>query len=312
MTACEIPMPDAIEGKQVKVSVRDAGFYETLDALCREHGEVTYFRPRSLSLGGPELRLWPVDWINYPTCYADHFKIIVSHVLRTRQHSGDSEGKWANLGLVVFSPPWLDVTLLAGTKVKWSLDEIKDRDGKDLTFNDEVALTRLCVDVQGEENSRSGNLRSWSARVQDFDPCKGLRILSGKIQLDVAESTLVRVPAEVGQSVEIPSGTLTIDSVLEHEKGITGSRWRIAVSFKPTKVDSRVGPGLASVLESRVRYDGREKEWDYIEVRLKRSSFEVMTQPLDHAPAWFELRVRDRERHIEVPFKFQDIAIKKG
>src|ERR1043165_7928106 len=82
-----------LEDKTVELHVRDAGFLEALDALCRAHGAVTYlvddFR-RGKEAEGLVLRSG--TWIEYPVSYSGNLKTIVSAFTRVTSLS-EKEGR---------------------------------------------------------------------------------------------------------------------------------------------------------------------------------------------------------------------------
>lgn len=302
--AIRYDLDEDAENKEIKVSLRDAGYFESLDALCRTHGKITYFfegSDNSTGSHGPPY-LTARDWKEYPVQYSGHFKTILTSFLKTRRTSSLGAATWIETELCVMGPPWHNLEFSAGTEFKWEILEAQDSHGKDVRYKDDESRNsmlepRFTVGI-------SGNVESRTFHFEDFDLDKGLKLLSGKVAITVADSKIVRIPLDASKSVAIPGGTLKFESMQEADKDESGAEWRIAFLFTPQEG----GPRLESVLESTVRYEGRNR-WHYEDLRWAKT-FEIETMRIPKAPTWVEFRVRMGERTIDVPFRFKDVVLK--
>jgi hypothetical protein len=286
-----IPVADEVEDKEVRIAVKNAGFYEALDALCRAHGGATYFGNRD----DFEIRAEP--WVEYPAVHHGHFKVIVRSLARFRSRSVDGERAWVRVHLVLFGPPFQSVDFVSGADVTWSLLDARDGDGKDAKPEGEEPKQQMAI---AEDQYLDGNVATQDFRLRDLDIGKGLSRLAGKATLKVADSRIVRIPIEKGKEVEVPGGKIVVGAVNEHEKSRSGSKWRIALTYQ--------GEGdLRKKFENRANYE-HGGEWRYLSLPYRGASFEVETWHIGGRPSWVELRVRQGERTIEVPFEFGKVV----
>ncbi|HEU4334286.1 MAG TPA: hypothetical protein VFT32_07300, partial [Candidatus Eisenbacteria bacterium] len=166
-----------IPSKNVSISVRDAGYFEALDALCRAHKEATYYG------GDPEFsRKEPLtasrgEWIEYPAVYSGHFKLALVSMMRTAVSKPEGEVHRVDAGLVLFGPPWLSLSWIAGTHVDWSIKEARDAAGRaileeagDRHWYEDHAGTDPAVDL-------GGNVSAHTVRLRNFDLDKGIKTL---------------------------------------------------------------------------------------------------------------------------------------
>ncbi|HKS17529.1 MAG TPA: hypothetical protein VJU16_09475, partial [Planctomycetota bacterium] len=148
------------------------------------------------------------------------------------------------------------------------------------------------------------NVSTWNVGLKDFDPSLGLRELGGKAIGTIAAYKVVRVPLEAGKSVDIPGGTLVVDSVTAVDKEDEEDRWRIVFTLKPSEEGGK--RPSERILERRVRFDG-EEVWSYAMYSGRGPTYEIDSRYLKAAPAWMEFRVKSGERKVEAPFKFTDL-----
>src|SRR5689334_6943592 len=121
-SGAKLQLEEAVEDKTLSLSVKGAGFFDTVDQLCRAHGGIRYFKP-PWGGGFGQLTLAAEPWVEYPTSYDESFKIIVSDLARVKSQLADSEREWCRLYLVLFGPPWIAVDYESGARTRWSLSE---------------------------------------------------------------------------------------------------------------------------------------------------------------------------------------------
>lgn len=295
--------------KDITISVRDAGFYEALDALCRLHKEATYFGDHDWGMNREQLTIGAGSWVEYPAAYHGHFKVALTSMMRTLRTSPEGDAARANASLVLFAPPWIQVGWSSGTVVEWAVDEARDAEGKDVrTPGDQrFDVDRIGLDFRSHY---AGNLSVHSIGLRDLDLTKGLKVLAGKVKLTAAETKVERLAAKAGESVEIPQGRLVVDSVTEQESDGDATSYRIAVTFKPKDAKADESSKLERILERRARTDGGQGEWLHVDFPWQGRTFEIQTHHRVDAPSWIELRVRISERVHEVPFRFKDVAFR--
>jgi hypothetical protein len=298
-----IGMPEDVEDKEIKVSIKDAGLYEALDALCRAHGKVIYFEPGSegSATHDPRLSLSAGDWTEYPTSYSGHFKTMVSHLLRVRRTSAWGTVSRVEAELCVMAPPWHNLDFSAGSRVKWTHKEARDHEDRDVLAKAADSTPSLLSAMASSK--LSGNLSRGILDLADFDLDKGLRVLAGSASITVADSQVVRIPVEVGKSFPIPGGTITVESSAEFGKGGDEVRWRISFTVKPDDKRMRT---IDDILESRVRFEGND-HWSYN--GQYRLAFDVETDRREKPPTWIEFKVRTGQRKLDVPFRFTDVSM---
>ena len=305
-TAGRIHLGDGLEPKEIKVSVRDAGFFEALDALCRAHKEATYFPRKEVEGSLDHFTIWPQPWVEYPSTYTGHYKIALASMMRTVRSAPDGEGARVSVQVVLFGPPWNPWSGLSATPVEWKVETARDSADRDvLESKDEDRAEEERTELDLEMNWDMGSYLRHPIDLLDFDLSKGLKTLSGHAKLNLAESRVVRLTAEAGSTLEIPQGTLTVDGVTEREKSGDASEWTVGISFK-----SKDGsPSLQEVLEAKSSHDGAGGQWRPLEFPWKATSFEIKAwPPAKAAPKWIELKVLSPGRVLEIPFRFKDVA----
>src|SRR5262245_47767001 len=75
----------------VTLRVKNAGFFEALDALCRAHGNMTYLTDVH---SDEPLQIESGLWIEYPAVYSGSFKVAVLGVARFKMRSEDEDRSW--------------------------------------------------------------------------------------------------------------------------------------------------------------------------------------------------------------------------
>jgi len=167
--------------------------------------------------------------------------------------------------------------------------------------------------MQSEGDSPDSDyMHAFSNRLKDFDLDKGLKSLSGSVKLTVANTEVVRIAVEAGQSAAVPGGRLTVDSVTEQGKDEQGTVMHIALTVTPDAEAKNRIKSLDSLFERNMRCEGSTSGWRYLDLESRGLSFEIETEPLKRAPAWVELRARIAERVVDIPFQFTDAKLPKG
>ncbi len=306
----KIAADDEVEDKEIKLSLKDASFFEAVDALCRAHGSASYVDlSDSFGSDGLELRIKPLPWVEYPSAYPGRFKVAAIAMARftCRQDAGDRQ--WTRLHLLVFGPPGIPIDHSSGATCEWTMAKALDADGKDVLLGEKEAPSEPMVDICSTPYVE-GNVDGYAAVLKPFDLDRGLKVAAGTLKLTTADPVDLRVPLEVGKEVEMPGGTITVDAVREHEKkGARGATWRIHLTLKPKAKAASIG----ALLEQRVRcgVDKDDSGWRYQSYPPSGMTFEVQAGPLANAPTWVRLRVRTNPRTIDVPFELKDIVFKK-
>jgi hypothetical protein len=297
-----IRLDAGVEEKAIRLSVRDADFYQALDALCRAHGNLRYF-PGFPGDGGrwmlPVLTLFPGAPTEYPGTYRGSFKVIVREMNRFRLRSAREEQVWTRLTIVVFAPSSLSIDGESGSDIHWTFEEAKDAAGRPVALRPGAAEEAQLV--QGGHREQ-GNLRETSVTLEDFDLDQGLSVLKGKVELTVADAEDVRVPLDPGKPEKIPGGELTVEEV----KQVGDGDWRILLEVRPA--DKKLRPW--KLLEHRCRVDPDPGIWQYLPAGVG-PSIELQVMQAAHPPQTIGLRVRGAERKWVVPFEIRDIRFKK-
>src|SRR5690349_19912651 len=77
-----------VDDTPVALSLRDAGYFEVLDALCRSHGNLRYFSNAHQWLsGGKGAQLLLGTPLPYPAATEGHFKFLVTRMGRVQSRS---------------------------------------------------------------------------------------------------------------------------------------------------------------------------------------------------------------------------------
>jgi len=303
-SGASIRVTSEVDAKAFPVQVRDARFFEALDAVCRAHGQARYLdAPKGPDEGSLEIR--PGAWIEYPSCYEAEYKVIVSELAGFTSATATSNERWGRVFLAVFGPPWVRVRDDEGAKAQWTLDEALDANGVDLKIppRDPDPIQR--VDMVYHSTYWKANVVSRAFRLKPFDPDRGLRSLKGSAQFFVTNSKEITLPLAEGKTVETPVGTLTVDAVREPEQTPQGTLQRVAISLKPSKGIKT----LRDALDGRFRCEGKDFENRVYTLTLPREglSFEAVIRRAAAPPPAIRLIVRDGIRYVRVPFSFKDV-----
>jgi hypothetical protein len=300
-----------IESRNVSISVRDAGYFEALDALCRANKEATYIRRVKDESTEEALRLSPVPWIELPTSYHGHFKAAVVAMVRTVRATPKGDEADVQVGVALFSPPWISLSYYSGSGVNLVVEEAIDSGGRDVRISEEN-MPALVFDDNYTLNLQ-GPVCELTTRLKDVDLSKGLKSLRGTFKVTAADSRVARMEAKEGSVLETPFGRLTVDGVKEFDRDGESARWRIALSFAPKEKLEDRGEPLSQVLERRVSYDGIPyySQWSPLELAWKGTSLRVETAPMARAPRWIEFKLRGPEREFEVPIRFTDVVLRE-
>src|SRR5689334_13861462 len=185
-----IQVEKELEDKTVELKVKDAGFFQALDALCRAHGALSYVEEEFRDRKNREMVLRSGTWVDHPTSYWGNFKVQVASFLRLKVRSEGGETSWVRIGLEVFHPPSVSVGYLG----KFDITEAQDASGKDVRGQDPEPSEFVRFESSGSYlHSQSRN-----TVLRDFDLAKGLGKLTGSITLDTARRVPVRVALDVG------------------------------------------------------------------------------------------------------------------
>lgn len=305
-TGVSIHTDDAVDPKAIAVNLSKLGFYEALDAICRVHGNVMY----SSAPSGPDvdrLELKPAPWIEFPSVYTSAFKVLISEMAGFTAVQAERKQDWARVYLVAFGPPWIRIHEEAGARADWTIDEVKDADGKDLLLPKNLQERDQRLDILWHGRYYEGNVTREIVQLRAFDLDRGLQILRGRLRLTVADTKEIEIPVEAGKSVETSAGTITVESVKEHDKTERGVTWRVAMSLKP-KGDA---VPLRQVLENRFRSepDPDRGPWQDLELPKTGAAFESVVRNAAKRPTSVKLYVREGERRLLVPFTFKDVRL---
>jgi hypothetical protein len=295
-----------IPPKDVSITVKDAGYFEALDALCRAHKGVRYHDVDEIRPLLDEVAIGTGDWLEFPASYHGHLKTALVSMIRAAYRAPDGAGSMVDVNLKLFGPPWIPISDSWGVETEWKVEQALDADGKDVLtgLTERYAGDRIGVGTIGTAGENASLFR---VRLRDFDPARGLRVLSGKASVRTADVTIERMTVEEGRTLEVGGAILTVDSVTVDRVQPDRNKWDIEFTFK-TKAGK--GPPLQRVLEGRARHDGGKGEWVRFAMRYGGQSFKVTTTAKEKPPAWIEFRVRGEERLLEVPFKINDAAFK--
>jgi hypothetical protein len=297
-----------LAGKEVSVSLKDAGYYEALDALCRAHKEATYFPLYDSEPRLSQLKLVPGTWIELPAFYHGHFKTMVVGMSRAVRGlpTGDEGGVQVHLAL--FSPPWIPIGYHACSHADIAVEEAVAANGRDVRIpEDEDPDEQFDMDCAPD---LEGPLQVQTIRLRDLELSRGLKVLRGTFKLTAAESKVRRLEATPGSVLETPIGRLRVDEVKEFDRDGDEARWRVvlSVSFKDSVKDH--SEPFSRIMERSVFYEGLGG-WTSMNFPWKSNSLRIETDSLEKPPRWIDLKIRGAEKTHEVPFKFLDLAFKE-
>jgi len=299
----KVLIDSGVEDKTLELRVRDAGFYQALDALCRAHGGVTYVKDEIGSLEGRGFAVRQGAWIEHPASYSGPYRVALHSLTRIKSTSEKGAHAWVRANLEVFWPPSLSVTRTSGSRL-WECTAAVDREGRDVRPTDGAEEPDELVSVH--TGAGYGNSLSHSIRLADFDIAGGLQRFEGKAVVEVARGVDVRVPLKAGTKVETPQGAVLVQSVNELRKGDDGSSWLISLKYEPRKPGKGRG---REVFEHDARLDQK------VDVFLSYSweedgQIEIKTWNETPRPKVLVLRARDEPMTIDIPFSFKNASFK--
>ena len=281
----------------VTLRVKNAGFYEALDALCRAHGNMSYL---SDVLSDEPLQIETKPWIEYPCVYTGPYKIVVVGLARFKMRAEEGEGDWTRVHIALFVPPSAS-TRRFRPAAKWSCREAIDASGASVLPPSDDDPRELAVLA---EKPQLAGAACHGILLKDFDTAKGLRSLAGKAEVEIDTLTELSLRAEPGSTVETPQGSVIVKSVSEFEKSDAGSTWRVTLEYTPKDRTKSESP-----FDSDMKIDG---EWaDTFGVVVEPGKpFEVKTWRVVPRPKAVVLRLRTGTRTVAVPYEFKNLVWK--
>jgi len=297
----KLKVDPGIDEKTIDLRVRDAGYLQALDALCRAHGGISYLEGENLK-GHEEFTLRPGTWVEFPTSYSGPFKLIVTSLTRIKLRSKRGEQAWVRVNLQLFWPPSISAEQPAMSR-ELELSAARDAGGQDLLFPKAKPETDELVTVGTDGFYKRAT--SITTQVKDFDLAKGLSRFEGKTWMETARRVQVRLPLDVGSKVDAPHGVLLVQSVSEIKKE-TGSLWLVSLKYEPREAK---GPGMPRMFEPYVRFDGGEEFYVGMYGDHERE-VEIRTEEEGPRPKALFLNARADLRTVEIPFSFTSIVFK--
>lgn len=283
------------EDRVLSLSLREAGYFEVLDALCGSHGDLRYYDPGHHWLTGnrdPGLRRGkPVE---RPTAYQGHFKFLLTQMTRIHSRSAEGEGTWVNLEVALLGPPFATVGRESGTSVRWKLIEARDAQGRDVLEPRGNAGEQITVRATADSE---GNVADRLFSLANFDLDRGLALLRGEARLTAPEVKEVRVEVERGKEQEVPGGTVVVAGVDEYKP----QQWAVALTFKPADPKA----SLKNMLAGTVTHE-HAGAWKHLNIPSKGFTLEVRADLVPGPPQWVKLRFRTGDRVIVLPFEFRN------
>ena len=295
-SGCRIPIAPIVEDKEISVSIREAGFFQALDAVCRAHGNLRSFDP-AVSRHGRDhtLTLTAGAPIDFPTGYSGPFKVFVTAMNGMKSRSVDGVQAWSLIHLVFMAPPSMPVD----NRGAWKILEARDAEGKSVLLpEDDWPREQISI---ADSDFFYGNLITTTQYFRAFDLDRGLALLKGEVNASVCDFKEALIELTPGKEADVPVGKIRVDGVSEPE----ANSWRIALTLKPTAPEAR----LLQLLDSRVQVDS--VNWDYLNVPRDGHSFEIEAFRAARKPSWVRLRFRTGARPVTVPFELRDVRFKK-
>lgn len=295
-TQYSIPVCGDYERKAISVSLRDATYYEVLDAICRVQADMSYF---TLELG--ELRsrhaLAPRKWIELQSSYSQHFKIGVIRYIRRQIDAPDHNSLYDEITLGVFAPPWITVYSGFGCVLDCRLDKAVDDVDHDLLL---VAKPSDGSDSVRAKELDSGMVRSASFAIRTPKSGKCIKLLTGSVSISARRDSSVRLEAKAGATGDLGSGaTITLKGIgdLSTESNVKRAEFRITPDKESaqTKVDG--------YLRGRLRTD-TQATWTPFEFPSYGLTFQC---DLPAAFSWVEFSLPGEKRTYNIPFEFKDV-----
>src|SRR5579862_4763154 len=94
--------------EKVGLKIRDSGFLEALDALCRAHGDMTYREKDPPGTAG-DWSLIPGAWVDTPSSYSGPYRVSVLSFTRTTHRSESGLGSSVRVKLGLSWTPSFDI-----------------------------------------------------------------------------------------------------------------------------------------------------------------------------------------------------------
>ncbi len=300
---CKLTLAPGIEDREIEVSIRGAGLYQALDALCRAHGGAGYFEPR---LGGdgedhPGIPIHPYAWVEYPSSYSGPFKVLVAHGMRRRLRAEKGERSEVQVQAALLAPPSIRIDWRGGARIEWSFAEARDADGKSVLPPPEETLIDTKVSLYSGLDTGL-NLDETTVTLREFDLDRGLSILKGEATLTVPDTREIRIPLETGKEAVTPAGTVVVESVVPHGE----DEWRILLKLRDPNRGARVETAFGTY--GKVEHDWG---WTYLTASPKERTIEARARMVRAKPGWIKLYAREGERTVKVPFEIKDVRFGK-
>jgi hypothetical protein len=307
-TGARLQIDSSVENKVLDLALKKVSFFEAVDQICRVHGAVRYFEPPTGG-GFGELTLRAGAWTEYPTSYDPSFKVIVSDLARVKSQVADAEREWCRLYAVLFGPPWIPVDYASGARMKWSISEAVDADGRSVLEAKGEREPEQRIDFAFQPTISKGNVAARALFLRSFDIDRGLKLVRGTVEATLADTSEATLILEVGKAVDTPVGRIVVNAAKEHDRNADGTIWRVGLTLEPK--NDRIP--LGKVLEGRFRYPGSlGTTWTSMELPLQGHSFDALITREAALPKELTLRVRQGERKTVIPFEFRDVSFKKG
>lgn len=294
------------EAKCISIDVKDSGYCRALDEICRRHGNATYFHPTYNGLHTPEFWIESAPWIDYPTSYHGHFKVIVSHLLNTRRRNGDGEREWTNIRLLLFGPPWQRINSAGSSRPNWKMETVLAADGRELLMAENRGEWRSMYEVSGEPDDDGGNLLGHSLAVKSPGAERAFKLIRGRADVEISEVAVARLALRPGEKTDLGTLELRILAVDELEKG-----WEVRCVAERKPALGR--QFISDILDGGVRAQS-DMTWHRYSLEdrraMKESAFEV-TIAAEDRPEWIEFRYLRLPRRVEVPFALENVRFDK-
>ena len=303
-SGCKFKIQEGVEDKELAVSIRGAGLFQALDALCRAHGNAGTFDPRGGGDGEdhPEILIRPIAWTEYPSAYSGTFKVAATHYVRRRLRTEGGGRDLVLVHLALFAPPSIRVDWGGGARLDWSFSSARDVDGKDvLPPKDEGESSSPKVTLYAGLDWGT-NVAEETATLREFDLDRGLSLLRGSATLTVPDTREIRIPLDPGREAVTPAGTLAVESVKPHGD----DEWRVLLRLKDAKPAARLETAFLD--HGKIEHD---TGWTYLAVSGETRTIEARVVFVRAKPGWIKLYAREGERKIEVPFELKDIRFPK-
>lgn len=300
-TGCSFKVQPGVEDKEVAVTVRDAGLFQALDALCRAHGGAGYFDPRGGGDGedGPEIEIRPIAWTEHPSAYSGPFKVAATHYVRRRFRTDRGERAGVRVHLAMFAPPSIRVNWQGGAHLNWAFAEARDAAGRDVK-DPEGGLEPKVSLYAGLYGGM--NVDEETVLLREFDLDGGLSLLRGTVALTVPDTREIRIPLDAGSEAATPAGTLAVESCKPHGD----DEWRVRLRLKDLKPGARLETAFLDY--GKVEHD---TGWTYLSVFSETKTIEARAVFVPAKPGWIKLYAREGERKVEVPFEIKDVRFPK-